>query len=249
MLFLLYKERMVKHLNIGICDDNTIYLKYLNETVHTIITSTEDNHIHALNPDELVEAIRNQICPYDILITDIDMGMYNGIDLANRINKINPSCIIIFISSYLNYATKVYDVNHIYFVLKNEIAERLPIALKKAITVLQEKLDKYLTIRYQNVESRICIDNITYLEAMGRYLYIHDRMDSYKTIQSLKLISTELSNSFIRCHNSYIVNLKYVRSICRTNCVLTTSETIPISQTYYKVFQDSYIKYVSNKLL
>jgi DNA-binding LytR/AlgR family response regulator len=233
--------------NIGICDDNTIYLKYLSETVNNLFI-TQDYRIQALNPDELVERIQNHICPYEILITDIDMGIYNGIDLAEKINKINPSCIIIFISSYLNYATKVYDVDHIYFVLKNEITERLPKALEKAITIIHERLDNFLTIRYQNVESRICIDYITHLEAMGRYLYIHDTKDSYKTINSLKVISTELPDCFIRCHNSYIVNLKYVRSICRTSCVLTSGETIPISQTYYKSFHDSYIKFISKKL-
>jgi two-component SAPR family response regulator len=60
------------------------------------------------------------------------MGTYNGIDFASKINQIAPSCIIIFISNYLNYATEVYDVAHVYFILKSELNERLPRALEKA---------------------------------------------------------------------------------------------------------------------
>jgi DNA-binding LytR/AlgR family response regulator len=177
------------------------------------------------------------------------MGIYNGIDFANKINQIAPACIIIFISNYLNYATDVYEVSHVYFVLKSDANEKLPKALEKAFKVYNDRITKSLLIRFQNTEYRIFFADITYIEALGRYLYIHDSNQSYKCIQSMKHILTELSSSFTRCHNSYLVNMKYIHSINRTNCVLSNGVSIPISQTYSKKFQADYVNYVSRELL
>lgn len=234
---------------IGIFDDNKVYLDYLKKKVSNQFANSENIEVEALNPDEIALKVENKICPYDIIITDIDMGSFNGIDLAKKINIINPSSIIIFISNYLNYAMDVYDTQHIYFVLKSEAENRIPKALEKAVLVYNERKNHYLTIKYLNVEHRIPLMDITHIEALGRYLYIYDSIQSYKCINSLKVLATELSGAFVRCHNSYIVNLNYVRSISRTNCVLSSGTDIPISQTHLKGFQSAYISHVSKQFI
>ncbi|MDF2543799.1 MAG: Response regulator of the LytR/AlgR family [Herbinix sp.] len=235
-------------MKIGICDDNIIYLNYLKDFVLNISSPKFDASIDALHPDQLFQLIKMQNCSYDIIITDIDMGNFNGIQFAKEINRINPSCIIIFVSSYLNFATEVYDVNHIYFVLKSELEFRLPKALEKAHALYQDNKKNILNFRYQNIDYMLSLPEITHIEALGRYLYIHDMTNTYKCIGSLKLIQAELPNSFIRCHNSFIVNLTHVRSMSRVSCVLSSGITIPVSQTYSKQLQASYITYVSKKL-
>jgi two-component system, LytTR family, response regulator LytT len=236
-------------MKIGVCDDNQLYLNQLVSTLQSYISPSKDIIIEALTPEQLETSISNRCFSYDILISDIDMGNYNGIDFASKINDMSPNCIIIFISNYLNYATEVYDVAHIYFVLKSEAKERLPKALSKALALHNERVAKSILIRYQNTEYRIFLSEITHIEALGRYLYIHDTKGTYKCIQSLKSIMNELSSSFARCHNSYLVNMQYIHSINRSNCVLKNGITIPISQTYSRDFQAAYIAYVSRELL
>lgn len=233
-------------MTIGICDDNKVYLEFLMELVrkHAHVGSAK---IEEINPSDMAMKIQNKICPYDIIITDIDMGSFNGIEFAKEINKINPTCSIIFISNYLNYAMDVYDTRHVYFVLKSEAENRIQKALEKAISAFNDRGSNYLTIKYQNVEHRIPLMDITHIEALGRYLYIYDRIQSYKCINSLKVLSSELSGTFARCHNSFIVNLDFIRSISRTNCTLASGTEIPISQTYLKCFQSAYLSHVSKQ--
>lgn len=236
-------------MKIGICDDNQPYLNFLKEMTQSLTTSAVNLSVTTLSPEELAACIEYQSIPYDILISDIDMGTYNGIDFAGKINQIAPSCIILFISNYLNYATDVYDVTHVYFVLKSEVEQKLPRALEKAIALHNERISKSLLIRFQNTEYRIYLSDITYIEALGRYLYIHDTKQSYKCIQSLKSIMSELPGSFARSHNSYLVNMKCIHSINRTSCILSDGISIPISQTYSKAFQAAYVTYVSREFL
>jgi DNA-binding LytR/AlgR family response regulator len=234
--------------NIGICDDNKIYLEYLEQLLKTQYNDYDNITFNTLTPSELASLIKAESCPYDIILTDIDMGEFNGIDLAKKINKVNPSCIIIFISNYINYATEVYEATHIYFVIKSDVEKRLPKALEKAFSVLHSRHSKYYTFRFQNIDYKISLEDITHIEALGRYLYIHDNKNSYKCIKSLKTTLNDLSDDFVRCHNSYIVNMNYIQSISRTGCVLTNNMNLPISMTYWKSFQASYVKFVSKKL-
>jgi DNA-binding LytR/AlgR family response regulator len=235
-------------LKIGLCDDDNIFLNYLEKQIRAYFGTSNDITVSSLRPLELSKQIADKSFPYDIFITDIDMGIFNGIEFAKQINRINSSCIIIFISNYLNFATEVYDAWHIYFVLKSDIEMRLTKALDKAMLTYSNQENKCIKLRYQNVDHIIPCKNITHIETLGRYLYLYDEKQSYKYIYSLKSISEELTASFIRCHNSYIINMNYIRSVSRTDCTLTTGFTIPISQTYLKGFQAAYLKYISDKL-
>ncbi len=236
---------------IGICDDNDVYLEVLSEMVWKILsdlTDITDITVHKLAPNRLYSDIQNQTLSYDILITDIDMGDLNGIELVDKINQLNPSCMIIFISNYINYSTRVYDVNHIYFVLKTEADIRLPKALDKALTLYQEQKRSYMTLCYQNVNYTIPYPEIIYIESLGRYLYVHTEKQVYKTIKTLSSVQSELSSTFVRCHKSFFINMDYVYSISRTNCILKAKENIPISRSYSKSFISTYRQYASNRL-
>lgn len=235
-------------MKIGICDDNVVYLDELRALVSVELSAYPDVTIETLTPAQIFEHIQHSTLTYDLLITDIDMGEYNGITLALEINKLKPKCIIIFISNYLNFATDVYEIQHIYFILKSEMGNRLHNALTKALTILDERKQQ-LVIRYHNIETSLSLSDIYYLEALGRYLYVHDNTQTYKYIQSLKGISASLNAQFVRCHHSYIVNLGYIKSISRTSCTLTSGEVLPISQTYAKNVSNSYMSYISNKML
>lgn len=238
----------MKNLIVGICDDNKIYLDKLYHMVQDIISDIHDIEIQTILPETLISDIQNEDFFYDILITDIDLGGYNGIELAKEINTFRPSSIIIFISNFLNYATDVYDVNHIYFVLKAEADTRLPRAIDKALSVYHKQQNAFLNISYQNKDYRLALSEIFYIEAMGRYLYIHTEKETYKCIKTLKDISGDLSRNFSKCHKSFIINLDYIFQITRSFCVLKTKAEIPISATHYKPFMSDYRHYASDSL-
>lgn len=235
-------------MKIGICDDNIDYLHTLKHMVKTELEHHPNITIEAITPVHLSAQIKNSTFSYDLLLTDIDMGQFNGIDLALAINNAAPQCIIIFISNYLNFATDVYEIEHIYFILKEESNKRLPKALSKAIAIYDERIQQHLLIRYHNIETHLLLSDISHIEAFGRYLYIHDRCDTYKYIMSLKKVSQELNSNFIRCHHSYILNLNFIRSLSRTNCTLSSGEILPISQTYSKQVYKAYMEHISGKL-
>ena len=67
----------------------------------------------------------------DIAIVDIQMDEMSGIELAKRINTVLPQCAIIFATSYLSFATDVYETEHAYFILKVNLTGALRPPCKK----------------------------------------------------------------------------------------------------------------------
>lgn len=235
-------------MRICLCDDDNIFLNYLSKLIASYFANHKNSSIFALRPDELTPYLESKSFPFDILITDIDMGHLSGIEFVKKINRSNPCCIIIFISNYINYATDVYDVKHIYFVLKTQIEDRLPKAINKALTIYNQRVNSMLTVQYQSNEFIIPVKDILYIEALGRYLYIHTIKESIKCIHTLKHIEKQLPVNYVRCHKSYILNLNHIKLVNRTECVVG-NHSVPISQTFSKSFQSAYLQFISSKLL
>ncbi|MDU2198501.1 MAG: LytTR family DNA-binding domain-containing protein [Peptostreptococcaceae bacterium] len=48
----------------------------------------------------------------------------------------------------------------------------------------------------------------------------------------------------MRCHRSYIVNVKYIKSILKNHVLLEDGVEIPISRGKYKEINDAFINYI-----
>lgn len=52
------------------------------------------------------------------------------------------------------------------------------------------------------------------------------------------------SEYFVRCYRSYIVNVKYIKSILKNHVLLEDGVEIPISRGKYKEINDAFINYI-----
>lgn len=231
-------------MKIGICDDNKVYLKYLYDFTRQLLSDQADITFYSITPNKFTDFVEMQSFDFDILITDIDLGTANSISLVQALNHINPNCLVIFISNYLEFALEVYDVNHVYFMLKSEVENRLPKAIDRAICMVRERTSSYINIHYQHKLYRIALSDIIYIEALGRYVYIHTVHQKYTCIRPLKEITKELNDSFCRSHNSYIVHFDYVKTFTQSDCTMTDDTMIPISRTYSRSFLHAYKQYI-----
>ena len=120
-------------LQIAVCDDEKLYLNEVLKILHETLDGPP-NKIQAFqNSAALIAAVEEDGYIPDIAVLDIRMDEVDGITLAKQLNKASPTSKIIFISSYSGYLMDVYETEHVYFVLKPNMEERLPAALQKAL--------------------------------------------------------------------------------------------------------------------
>lgn len=89
-----------------------------------------DNINTFTNPaDALEHALLN---PVDVAFLDIEMPVMSGIDLAQRLIRINSDTKVIFITGFKDYAFDAFSVNAIGYVLKPYSADMIEKELLKA---------------------------------------------------------------------------------------------------------------------
>ena len=112
-------------LKIVVCDDDALCCKEIVKGIRDTLGSTPADISDFRDPTLLLEHLRKTDCQPHIALLDICMPEQDGIRLAQSMKQYAPFCQIIFLSSYLSYATEVYETEHIYFILKSQLHQRI----------------------------------------------------------------------------------------------------------------------------
>lgn len=107
--------------NIAICDDEPLYRERLAQSVRAHGNGQAAQLQLFDSPAALLQAVHMHGYAPDIAVLDIQMDEMTGIELAKQLNAALPQCAIIFVSSFLGFATDVYEAEHTYFILKSEL--------------------------------------------------------------------------------------------------------------------------------
>lgn len=190
----------------------------------------------------------------DLILLDIMLEDGTGFDLLELIK--NEGIPVIFITAYNDFAIKAFKYSAVDYLLKPIQIEELVAAITKVEKQLgadnvknqmqilmnhlapdsQEKDDDFIAIPMVEKIEFIKIDTISHLQADGKYSTFV--LESGKSVVSSKNIGEyekllENNNSFIRVHNTFIVNLNFVSSISKVDglfCVMKNKTNIPISR-------------------
>lgn len=227
-------------LKIALCEDNKIqhnqivsFIETISMPKHTLDSFYKGNDLFT----SIQEAMINKE-PYDVVIMDIDLPDGNGIKFSKKINVFSPHTIIIYMTSYGDYVSDVYDTNHIYFILKKNYQKYLPHALSLAYEVLNKERRASLKIFWNKEEYNILLKDIFYLERQLRKTLIVTPTQTYSTSEKLENLLKRLGENFAMSHRSFIINLKMVQEISKDSALLIDGTTIPISRSYYKALKD-----------
>ncbi|MGN1276379.1 MAG: LytR/AlgR family response regulator transcription factor, partial [Floccifex sp.] len=124
---------------IAICDDHKAQVENIKKCIQKLNLNKEVELCTFTNEEEMIQMCtkinRNFIFILDIVLQD----NVSGIDIAKKINELFPKSVIIFISSYLEKVTDIFEVEQCYFIYKPEMEKRLQDALEKAISIYDHR--------------------------------------------------------------------------------------------------------------
>lgn len=172
-------------LKIAVCDDNPIQCAQIRDmTVSNLQLPTKITTF--TSAADFLEHISEKKSHFHIVLMDIDLGTesFSGITIAEKINLLSPDTQIIFISQHLQYASSVYETNHIYFICKQQLAEYLPKALTAACRKLHDLQNRYLCFSYLSRDYRILRSDILYMERKLRNTEIHTKINFTSAVKN-----------------------------------------------------------------
>lgn len=171
----------------------------------------------------------------DILFLDVEMPDMTGLDLLETLK--NPPEVIL-VTSKEKYAVSAFNLNVTDYLLKPVEYKRFLQSLEKAISNLEgeeeEPVPGKLFVKVDHQLVGLDVEDIFMVEAMADYARIHTSAKRYTVYSSMKGISKKLpTDTFMRVHRSYIVNLAAIDSI-EDNTIVIQGNLIPVGVTYQK---------------
>lgn len=167
---------------------------------------------------------------YDIVFIDIMLNKANGINLASDLAERNPSVKIVFMSIEKDFFQDVYSAEHVYFLVKPISDEHLRKSLELCCKSINEQ---YIYIKHRSKTAAINLNNVAYFEGMLKKTFVHYLDTSTEILgKPLSYIQNILKNtSYIRIHQSYIINMNCITEFTRKKIYLQDKE-IPVSRRY-----------------
>ena len=188
----------------------------------------------------------HQLYFLDIHIQDNE---YCGLEIAKKIRDINPSVILIFLTSFPEYALSGYKVKAFDYLVKPLSYLQLENVLDQAISELKSNEKHFLIIKDSGNIFKIKFPEIIYIETYNRNILFHLTSGSEITgHESLKAYEDKLDERFYRCHTGYIVNMAYVTSIQKDCAILNSNVTVPVSRYKKKKFQMLFTDFLCNSI-
>ena len=193
-------------MKIAICDDD---LETTIEMEHLLTIYDSDLFdIHRFTSSKkLKKSFAHE--RYDLLLLDIQMPDFSGIDLARFLRETEHQTHIIFLTSFEKYMPEVFSLRTFDYLLKPIIKNKLFPVLDRFINYTAIDEERFVFSFNKHLYS-LKFREIIYFEKNKKWVYIHTRNQTYKAIMSNKELLNHLNSNFLQCHNSYIINIKYI---------------------------------------
>ncbi|WP_417443744.1 LytR/AlgR family response regulator transcription factor [Joostella sp.] len=213
---------------------------YIEKTPFLKLESIFHNAIDALN-----FVSENDI---HVLFLDIQMPDLTGLELSKMLPK---KAKIIFTTAFNQYAIEGYKVEALDYLLKPfDYAEFLA-AANKALTWFkmvesskhsdskeadskEEPQKEFIFVKSEYKQLRIKLADVLYFEGLKDYIkiWIQGESKPILTLKSLKSLEEELPKSdFMRVHRSFIVSLKNIEEVERSQIIIN-KQRITVSEQY-----------------
>ncbi|GGC96131.1 LytR/AlgR family response regulator transcription factor [Enterococcus wangshanyuanii] len=235
-------------MKIALCDDNPIEIGQIETILNQNRLLNYDFDFFS-NGKKLLKHISDMDVKYSIYFITIEMAGHKGIDLAQQIRALDLQALIIFISNDTTHMPEVFQVQTFDYLLKPISKEQLMLTMDRAKIYLNEQ-NTYFDFSFGRKTIFLLLNDIVYISKSGRVAYIHTTDTVYKTYLTMSEILEKLtSNTFVRTHGSYVINLNYIVEIVKNEAFVKhfkdgiqqeTKLSVPISR---KFKDDLKIKY------
>ena len=233
-------------MRIAICDDNQLEVDLFKECVSGFLRRKRDYRYEISEYSAgypLVEDVKEGKW-YDVIVLDMILENENGLEIANRLRDIGYDGKIIFWTADDSHLQEAFDVGAMQYAVKGKEYGRIYRAIDE---ILSQMRDETLTFKFRRQINRLKYDEIEYVESQARVCHIFATNNRcFVTTCKLNDLEEKLSDKrFLRCHQSYLVNMDYIKDV-KDDFIMEDGTLVPIRVRGRKEILDTYYDYFVN---
>lgn len=194
----------------------------------------------------LLQDMENQR-DFDLLLLDIELDGYSGLDVAKKIRQWNNDCEIVCVTNYMNYAPAAYEVNAFRYIMKKDLKEKLSEMYNALLPKMLQKDERAYMMKTNSRVERLYYKEIVYLEKDKKYVVFH-MMDGreVRVRGTLEEVEHELADrDFMRIDKGCIINLNHLEAWQGSECRMRDGTVLGISQARCRELKDRVMEFAS----
>lgn len=238
-------------MKIAICEDDTTQQNILTAALDSYRTPAGEHVQYDVyhNGLDLLASINTH--PYNVLLLDILMPGFTGMDAAREIRESNEKIPIIFLTTSQEFAVESYRVHAFDYLMKPVDQNALFETLDRAFSMTESTLEKSILVQTAKAVYVLSLSQIEFVEINNRTLSFH-LIDG-----TVKSISGRLSDyeeallkhpEFLKIHRSYIINMDLMKALNQKSFITLTGNEIPISRNLLPAIQKRYIEHLHSAI-
>ena len=183
---------------------------------------------------------------FDVFVLDVYIGDELGTVLARGIRNFGIESPIIFATTSIEHAPESFETGTLRYLIKPINPVKFYEAMDVALASAERLGERLIKLKTESGVQSINASRIMYSESHDHYQYI-TLLDG--SLIKVRLTVTELLNiltkhgGFIRVGNPYIINLRQVKNLSRTDVLLYNNVTIQIPRGKYSEIKDAFWDY------
>lgn len=234
---------------IAICDDEILFTKELKELISGYMMEKGlVFEIDTYSSGEALTGLGIEVVKYTAVFLDINMEKIDGIMAAEKIREVSREVFIVFVTAYVNYSLEGYRLDAVRYLLKGNT--NFQSTVNECMDAIMDKLNYTVAKRefdFKEGTKEVSLERLLYIESKLHKLEFHvmeDDMKIYTMYETLNAMEDRLAaNEFIRIHQSYLVNIKYIKNVARYKVVLTNGVELVIPKARYTYVKEQFISY------
>ena len=225
-------------INIAVLDDeHELLAEYQKQIPYLLKKNKIDGEliIATDSPDEFLEKVKSR--NINICILDINLRTNtNGMHIAKQIRENDFPCEIIFMTGFLEYTLKAFDVQAFNYIQKPGWDELEKTLVKYKEQNVLRRAKKTVSIKCGSEVYFINCDDIFCIEHVGTKTTVYTSFSEYQTYEGLEeLVKRIEDDRFTRIHRSAFINSEFIEKIDFKNkeVSLTNGSTYKIGPKFY----------------
>lgn len=186
---------------------------------------------------------------YNLIFLDVYMGELSGVETARRLREIDQDVLLVFVTSSLDNALAGFDVNALHYIVKPATTEDVHQVAMRCRHFWGDN-DRVIELMVNRTQIKVPIRTILYAEVYAKVSTVHCQGDcvlrTYMTMEEMENMLAD--TSFLRCHRSYLVNMRYIKEVSDTSFILLSGEEIPIRQKDRKAIKEKFYNYLLQQM-
>lgn len=217
-------------MRIAIVDDEKVFRQQIASMISTVYGRDSVSCFLYSDGSEVIRSFENGF-ELDAVFLDIEMKELDGMSTAKLIRDHSKDIPIIFTTSHTEMAMEGYEVDAFRF-LGKPIDEN---KLRQTLTDLEKKLkvDEKIVLHKDGEELIFSVGDLVYAEASNnsvRFVFKKAEVEQRMKFSDAIRMIDQISDSFIKTHRSYYINLAHVIKIGSSEAQMDNRESLPVAR-------------------